>query len=51
MCVFLCERERERELEQKREREWFGGVGGSENQIGIEEIATKSYEGRLRILI
>ena len=38
--------------ETEREREWGrGGRGGSGSQIGMEEIATNSYEGRLRILI
>ena len=40
VSVCVCERERDRES---------GGGGG--DQIGMEEIATNSYRGRLRILI
>ena len=41
------ERERKRERERERERKWEVG----KNQIGMEEIATNIYEGRLRVLI
>ena len=43
VCVCVCERERERER----------GGGGSmkKNQIGMDEITTNSYGGRLRLLI